>query len=148
MVSSSLSALAQRPEELVVLRAVERVVGIAISDGRASFDFEPGREEDAIPATLAIEPARRTAAALAISFDVPSQLYVTVGRYETSFEILERSEEAATTAAREFIEAVISGRYEEEVKVRSDGTLVAARGTFLAIDGKRSRVAYRALGAY
>ena len=139
-----LADLAREPEERVVLALVDEIVGPLLDGQRASAEFTPASESGGTPAELDITPAKSTAAEIHLAFDAPRELYVTLGRHETHFEVVERSDEAFEQTIREILEGVVGGRYRERVKVRDDGELRAAEGIVETPGGRPRRISFGA----
>lgn len=122
--------MASHPIEAAVLAAAEPRLQAALADGRATVEFEPLGDDGEVPATLTIEPAKPTACPLTLAFDVPRELYVSIGRHGTSIEIWEQTDESFAAVVAELTSAVIDGRYVERVRVTEDGDLEQAKGRF------------------
>jgi hypothetical protein len=133
------------PHEQRVLDVVESVLAPLVAEGRAELDVASGNEH--IGAIIEITPTREDACPVKIRCEAPGDLDLFVGRYKLTTHIWSASEwkrgdfAALERHLREFLIALVAGRYREEVRLIHDGRAGKGRG-IVDVPGKPWRFTY------
>jgi hypothetical protein len=127
------------PDEQRVLAAVESVLGPLVAEGRARLDVSPAAGSRG--ALIEIKPTRESACPVTIHCEAPGDLDLYVGRHKLTTHIWKtRQRKRGDFAAledelREWLTALIAGRFEEEVQLTHDGDAGEGRGRLELLNG-------------
>ena len=120
------------PHEQRVLDVIESVLGPLVADGRAKLHVAGGNKH--IGAIFQVTPTREDACPVKIRCEAAGDLDLFVGHYQLTTHMWNASEwkrgdyAALEDQLREWLTALISGRYREEVRLIKDGRAGKGRG--------------------
>jgi len=133
------------PHEQRVVDVVDDVLAPLVADGRVLVAISPA--SDVRGALIEVRPSRAGACPVTIHCDAPGDLDLYVGRHELTTHIWKSREwklgrfEALGAELRDWLTALVAGRYEEEVRLTDSGEPGKGRGT-IHLEGGPHRFTY------
>lgn len=112
------------PHEQRVITVVEEVVGPLVAEGRVELNVSPA--SDVHGALVEVKPTSEGPCPVTIHCEVPRDLDLYVGRHELTTHIWKTREwkrgdfKALEDELRDWLAALVAGRYEEEVELTKD----------------------------
>lgn len=137
------------PHEERVIRVVEEVVGPLVAEGRVQLNVSPA--SDLHGALVEVKPTAEGACPVTIHCEAPGDLDLYVGRHELTTHIWKTREwkrgdfKALEDELRDWLAALVAGRYKEEVKLTADGETGKGRGVIQLPSGPQ-RFTYSNVG--
>jgi hypothetical protein len=108
-----------------VYRVVEEVAAAALRGGRASLRLDEHG--------VTLQPHDASASPVGLTVQSDEEVSLFVGHYGTTVDIYDRDPSSLLETLKEFVAAIIDGRYEEEVRLAKESRgriLGKARGVF------------------